>query len=494
MIPFADALRLVRIRGALMQKVVPAGRGAMAALIMDDIADSGAVSIVEAAGAEVANHNSTVQIVISGTTDSINAAKGDLRTALPDLTFVPLKVSAPSHTVLMRPAEPVLRAHLERCLPRMRPDRAVMVTSNYTGGFHSPEMLIEHLVRQVAAPVRWLDNMRELSARAERIYEVGPRDSLTKFFATLGVTVTAVTQVPEALAALGPRSASRPLEVRPESLGSAGFRRDHNVCLACVADGDGLGGAGPEMVIRLGKAGLLSYLNTDLANFDQVADAVERVRSVLGSGAPWGVSVGHDSGDPGRASRLIGLLDDLDVPSIEVSGLSRPLPSLARYRLAKAGGSPGGPRRVLVKVSCIDDAAAWLARPAATGAASRAAANGESARAAGTAMADDICVTAGLGLLTAVTRLRDERGLSARVGLAGDLGTAEAVAAAFAAGADFVVTDSVNQCTVDRSLPGPLPAAGRRWRRCSAGTLLTPLAVRMIALTCRCAATRRSAG
>src|SRR5262249_17728212 len=142
---------------------------------------------------EVANHNSAAQLVISGTTDSVARARRALADALPELTFVPLDVSAPFHSSLMRPVVEPFRACLEECVLRLNPSRAGAVTSNRTGGFHEPDRLVDRLVEQLAAPVRWLDNMRAIAAQSARIYEIGPAAPLSKFFVTIGRFVEPLT-------------------------------------------------------------------------------------------------------------------------------------------------------------------------------------------------------------------------------------------------------------------------------------------------------------
>ncbi|UAK31476.1 acyltransferase domain-containing protein [Nocardia asteroides] len=191
----ADGVRLVRTRGALMQRAVPEGQGAMAALILPDIAACGVAELVVEAGAEVANDNSTDQLVISGDSDAIAAARAVLADRHPDLRFVPLRVSAPFHSRWMRGIEADFAGHLADCAPRMRAARAVAVTSNYTGEFHRPETLAEHLVRQISAPVRWTANMRALLRSGTPRYEVGPSAPLSKFFATLGAPVIRIATV-----------------------------------------------------------------------------------------------------------------------------------------------------------------------------------------------------------------------------------------------------------------------------------------------------------
>ncbi|WP_280240344.1 thioesterase domain-containing protein [Nocardia abscessus] len=215
----ADGVRLVRTRGALMQRAVPEGAGAMAALILPDIAGSGVSDLVAEAGAEVANDNSTDQLVISGGSEAIAAARVVLAERLPDLRFVPLRVSAPFHSRWMRGIETEFAGHLAECAPRLRADRAVAVTSNYTGEFHRPETVTEHLVRQISAPVRWTANMRALLRSGTPRYEVGPSAPLSKFFATLGAPVTRVATVGDLRGLPDPLPASSAPSAAPEPVG-----------------------------------------------------------------------------------------------------------------------------------------------------------------------------------------------------------------------------------------------------------------------------------
>ncbi|MGW4325245.1 thioesterase domain-containing protein [Nocardia sp. NPDC004573] len=207
-VELADGVRLVRSRGALMQRAAPEGAGAMAALILPGIAGTGVAELVAEAGAEVANDNSTDQLVISGARDAISAARVVLAQRHPDLRFVPLRVSAPFHSRWMRGIEAEFAGHLADCAPRMRVERAVAVTSNYTGEFHRPETVAEHLVRQISAPVRWTANMRALLRMGTPRYEVGPSAPLSKFFATLGAPVTRIATVGDLRALLDESAAT----------------------------------------------------------------------------------------------------------------------------------------------------------------------------------------------------------------------------------------------------------------------------------------------
>ena len=506
-LPLADAVRLVRARGALMQQAVPAGQGAMAALMLNDIENSPALRLSIEAGAEIANYNSPTQAVISGSTDSLERAKIALAASLPDLTFIPLHVSAPFHCSLMQAAVAEFAARLESCAARMNPACASDVTSNYTGGFHACEALIANLVAQMSSPVRWLDNMRAIGARAGNVYEIGPRPALTKFFRLIGQSVIPVTKVAELRAAadghpfaprqfperpavpplppvtpsepvatpapslppmMRPEPVATPASLAPEDLGDLRFLLDHGASLAYVAGGMRMGISSPELVVCLGRAGVLAFLGLADLRPERAEQDILQVLAELRDGAPWGANLTADPHDPARTGRTVDLLLRHGVPCAEAAGFTAIDADLVRYRISGLRPGPDGrpllARRLLAKVSGLDTARQFLAPPPPPlirqlrerGVITEQ----ESVLASRVAMADDICAesySSGLTLLPAILALRDAQhgrggpGRSdlpaVRVGLGGGLGTPQAVAAAFAMGADFVLAGSVNQCT-----------------------------------------------
>ncbi|GIJ29512.1 polyketide biosynthesis protein PksE [Micromonospora qiuiae] len=491
-LPFAEAVSLVRARGALMQQAVPAGQGSMAALLLDDVADSGAVDVALATGLEVANVNSPVQIVVSGAVENLERAREALARSHPSLTFVRLKVSAPFHSSAMRPAEDEFAAELARHASRLRPDRAAAVTSNYTGDFHEPAALMSNLVRQITGPVRWLENMRTLAGTGEgQVFEIGPRAALAKFFRAYGRTAIPVTNLAEAATLLSPGRVGRapelstatgggqpvaaggslpdltPAELTPGRLGDPGFRADHGVRWAYVVGGLAPGVTSPRLVIRLAGAGLLGYLGVDGLDPAQIKAAVGEVRAGVPAGAPWGVSVAHDPHHPALAARTIDLLRRLDVNRLEAIGFTDDITELVGYRLAGlrlVDGRPRPARRLLARVSRPEVARLFLGPPPTAVVdllRERGVLTTDEARlAAYLPVADDVCVDASAtgqpnetSLLPGIRRLRDriaaDHGWPAgsRVGVAGELGTPEVVAAAFVLGADFVLTGALNMCT-----------------------------------------------
>ncbi len=194
-IPFADAVKIVRRRGALMQGAVPLGKGAMAALIADNIETLGYREIVQGAGAEVANFNSLSQVVISGPKESVELACAQLKTAFTAMTIIPLKVSAPFHCTMMKGIEKDFEAYLRSFEGNFNLGNASKVLSNFSGTFHTKETLITNLVRQISGGVRWVENMRAIAGASDLIVEVGPARVLSKFFSSIEVTAKAVTDL-----------------------------------------------------------------------------------------------------------------------------------------------------------------------------------------------------------------------------------------------------------------------------------------------------------
>ncbi|MEQ9366002.1 MAG: ACP S-malonyltransferase, partial [Leptospirales bacterium] len=158
--PLDVALRVTKRRGGLMQQAVPVGQGAMAALLMDDIESSGVADLIREHGVEIANRNSPHQLVISGAKDPVFKLMDVLEERLEDMTVVPLNVSAPFHSGLMRSIEAEFKDTLLQHKSQLNFQNAGRVFSNYTGERHTPEALIDNLVRQISRTVHWTGNMQ----------------------------------------------------------------------------------------------------------------------------------------------------------------------------------------------------------------------------------------------------------------------------------------------------------------------------------------------
>lgn len=178
---FADAVRLVRIRGRLMQEAVPLGVGAMAAILGLDVASVEAVAR-EAASAEeccaVANYNSPEQTVIAGHAAAVERAMG-LAKQRGAKRALALPVSAPFHSPLMAPARAGLMPHLEAT--RFADPRMPVVSNVDAAAVTEGDAARDALIRQVDGPVRWVESVRWMAGAGgiSTFVEVGPGGVLT---------------------------------------------------------------------------------------------------------------------------------------------------------------------------------------------------------------------------------------------------------------------------------------------------------------------------
>ena len=170
---FADALRLVRQRGRFMQEAVPAGVGAMAALLKLPAGQLDTI-LAEAAQGEVvtaANLNSPDQVVIAGDRAAVDRAM-ELAKAAGAKRAIALPVSAPFHCPLMKPAQQRLRAELDAA--KLNDLRVPLVNNWQAREVRTGESAREGLYQQVPNPVRWTESMRFLAeAGVGRWFEVG---------------------------------------------------------------------------------------------------------------------------------------------------------------------------------------------------------------------------------------------------------------------------------------------------------------------------------
>lgn len=173
---FADAVRAVRARGRAMQVAVPAGEGAMAAVLALDAAMVAEICSQAAAETglvvQAANLNSPTQTVISGSKSAVEKASA-LCKAKGARRAVMLPVSAPFHCALMQPAQ----EEVARVLAEIEMhDPGFPVAANVTGGIVTTAAAArDALIRQVTGAVRWVDCVRSLQAAgAELCIETGP--------------------------------------------------------------------------------------------------------------------------------------------------------------------------------------------------------------------------------------------------------------------------------------------------------------------------------
>ncbi len=202
---FADAVALVAQRGRFMQEAVPAGAGAMAAIL--GLADDQVVAVCAQAAQggilEPVNFNSPGQVVIAGESAAVERGIAAAKAAGAKRAVL-LPVSVPSHCALMRPAAERLAVALA-AIPLAAP--RIPVLHNVTvDAVADPAAIRDRLVRQLYSPVRWVETVRCLADQGvELLLEAGPGKVLT------GLTKRIDDRL-EALAVLDPKGLALALE------------------------------------------------------------------------------------------------------------------------------------------------------------------------------------------------------------------------------------------------------------------------------------------
>jgi PfaD family protein len=254
-------------------------------------------------------------------------------------------------------------------------------------------------------------------------------------------------------------------------LGDPEFLRTYGVRAAYHAGAMARGIASEEMVIALGRAGLLGTFGAAGLPLARIEQAVRRVQEALPAG-PWAFNLIHTRHQPQREADTVDLYLRLGVRTVEASAFIEPTLPLVMYRVAGLEGDGGGGRsrnRVIAKVSRPEVARRFFEPPPPElvrhlleqGRIT----TDQAALAATVPLADDLTVEGDSGghtdggallcLLPVIFRLRDDcqtrfaYSRPVRVGAGGGIGTPEAILAAFAAGAAYVVTGSINQACVE---------------------------------------------
>lgn len=487
---FETGLQLVKKRAEIMGQVKNGGMAALIGLKLDKVeqllAEGGYTNM------DIANYNSAEQIVISGSRDDIFAAQPLFESKGAKL-YYPLNVSGAFHSRYMKVAGDSFRQYIQQFTfdtPQ------IPVISNYSARPYTPAVLLDWLSAQITSQVKWYESVSYLLAHGEiDFYEVGPGDVLTKMkdfiisnpIPAKGFNVTPVVKQQSvnedngavfnaacnALLGTPDRAA---LQQAAATLGSESFRKTYHTKYAYVAGAMFYGISSVDFVVRMAKAGYMSYFGTGGLTLSAVEDAVKSLKAALRPGQPYGLNLWHQAADPVAEFKLVELLIKQEVRFVEAAayvGLSK---AIVYYRVKglqkDATGTIVAANKIMVKLSRPEVAQAFL-EPAPEQLLSELLSEGYiTAEQAGWAkvfpMADDICTEADsaghtdrrmpYALLPAIRKQRDDLqqiyryAVPVRVGVAGGIGTPDTVAASFILGADFVLTGSINQCTVEAAI------------------------------------------
>jgi len=192
-LPVAVAARLVKRRGQAMQKAVPVGEGAMAALLGLEIEAARAVAEAAAQGqvCDLANDNSPGQIVVSGHRGAVERAVG-LAAEQGARRAIMLPVSAPFHCSLMRPAAEIMSEALAETA--LEAPRVPLVANAAAAATSDPEQIKELLIEQTTQMVRWRESVLLFAANeVEEVVEIGAGRVLAGLVKRIDRTLSALS-------------------------------------------------------------------------------------------------------------------------------------------------------------------------------------------------------------------------------------------------------------------------------------------------------------
>jgi trans-AT polyketide synthase, acyltransferase and oxidoreductase domains len=260
--------------------------------------------------------------------------------------------------------------------------------------------------------------------------------------------------------------------LRPEALGDPEFRSDHRLRYAYVAGAMANGITSVEMVEAMGKAGMIGFFGAAGLDLDRIEAAIDRIGNRLGD-RPYGFNLIHSPFDPGLQAATVDLYLQRGVRRVSASAFLDITPSLVHYRIKGIHRSREGeivcPNHVFGKVSRQEVARKFLAPPprkllrqlVETGKLTP----DEAAMAESVPVAGDLTAEADSGghtdnrpaisLLPTLLALRDtlqyrfDYPRPTRIGLGGGIATPDAAAAAFAMGAAYILTGTVNQACME---------------------------------------------
>ena len=491
---FETGLQLVKKRGELMGA---ASGGAMAAVV--GIAATEVAAILAQSNLndiDVANFNSPSQTVIAGNKASLERAAEAF--AQRSVRCVMLNVSAAFHSRHMQPAQLEFAEFLKQ-FSFAKPQ--IPVIANATARPYEHAHLAQTLALQIASPVRWVDSIRYLMGQAGNsgefeVQEIGA-SILSKMVLEIRSKETPILETPAVVARVeaaplaqalpatlaetkndGPIGDSlvRALQVQATSLGSAEFRRRYGLRYAYMAGAMYRGVASAELVIRMGKSGFLSFFGAGGLALARIETAIARIQAELPPAAPYGMNLLANYEYPAQEAAVVDLYLKHGIRNVEAAAFMQMTPALIRFRLQgllrNADGRIVCSNRIVAKISRPEVARAFMCPPPQAivqKLLEQGLITAEQAALSQTIpVSHDICVEADSGghtdggiptvMLPPLLAMRDDlqkqHGYAEPIcmGLAGGIGGPEAAAAAFLMGADFVMTGSINQCTVEAGM------------------------------------------
>lgn len=491
---FETGLKLVKKRGELMSQVTGGGMAAIIGFGGERVSEILEKNNLK--GIDIANYNTPTQVVISGLKQDIEHAKFIFE-AEGAKRYVLLNVSGAFHSRYMVDAKEEFKQFLSYFeFSRL----TIPVISNLYARPYEQNEIKKTLEEQITSSVRWTDSIRYLMGEGEiDIQQVGNGKILNDMVLNIkkyskplkieedeqalnqslaqglsdgsGYVQTSSNQY---VKDLDKKSTENFFDIiTEESLGDKEFKRDYKLKYAYLTGSMYRGISSKEMVIKLGRSGMMGFLGTGGLKTNEIENSIKHIQSELKNGEPYGVNLLCNLNKPQKEEEIVDIFMKYGINVIEASAFITLTPAIVRYRLnglkKNSDDSVMITNKLIAKVSRPEVARKFLGPPNEKIVEKLLIENKITTEEAELSrivpMADDICVEADSGghtdqgiaytLMPAMIKLRDEMmkkykySKKIRVGAAGGISTPEAAAAAFMLGADFILTGSINQCTVE---------------------------------------------
>lgn len=471
---FETGLRIVQKRGELM---AAASGGGMAAVLGVD-ASTLKLKLEEGGykDLDVANFNTPTQIVIAGPKDAITKVVKDFNAQ--KIRIIPLNVNAPFHSRYMKPAAKEFANFMKEF--NFSPLK-IPVISNATAQLYEKGKVSELLSQQIASPVYWTDTIRLLMGKGVREYEEIGSAILTKMVNEIKSSCTPILEdkVIKPLKKKNEKNISRMDEKKQKGgnlsthLGSKVFRESYGIKYAYLVGAMYRGIGSKELVVLMGKSKMLAFLGTGGLSLEEIEKNIKFIQSELANEESYGMNLLHDFTNQEMEMNTVKLYLKYGITKIEAAAFMQITLPLVYYRLKGLRKDKKGnvvcENKIIAKISRPEVAEEFM-RPAPKRLVDKLLDQGliteeQALLSKKVPMSFDICVEADSGghtdggvalvLLPSIQSLRISiekeftYNETIRIGLAGGLGTPQAVACAFVMNADFVLTGSINQCTVE---------------------------------------------
>ncbi|WP_136667783.1 ACP S-malonyltransferase [Flavobacterium sp. H122] len=465
---FATGLKLVQKRGSLMAAASGGGMAAVIGLDVDTLsqklADNGFTGI------DIANFNTPSQTVIAGQEEMINKVVKNFDNQ--GIKIIPLFVSAPFHSRYMKPAAEKFSSFLNEF--NFSPLQ-IPVISNVTARPYSDDQIAALLSNQIESSVQWTDTVRLLMTKGVTDYEEIGGVILTKMVNEIKQKCSPIIIEEEKSVLAEEINIKHTIKSNDLStrLGSKTFRDDYGIKYAYVSGAMYRGISSKELVVRMAKAKLLGFLGTGGMSLEKVEEDINYIQEKLRNEEAYGMNLLHNPMDMKAEMKFVELYIKKGIRKVEAAAFMQITPALVYYHLKglrkNVDGSIMSDHKIIAKISRPEVAEAFM-RPAPERIVNKLLDEGlvtieQAELAKRIPISYDICVEAdsaghtdsgvAMVLLPSIQQLRMQikneynYNKSINVGLAGGIGTPQAVACAFMMGADFVLTGSINQCTVD---------------------------------------------